>query len=223
LQGLFDADVVLSPTIQDFIKGTMFEAYPVSLRIDSVDFVTILYSLGILCYMILYHATVNSIKTDRNQVSMEEPITNQQINSDYIFNDLFFWLLVLLVIFVILEISCPISMVYVSFFFALSFAMLLYTTCSLANTELLVLRNISMFLWVLQAIGVVILTNASVLDGFCILFVNVFFAIFYYISVIEPNMTIVKFLNMRIWCTLLVNFCFVLIYINNIICIDTTK
>lgn len=201
----------------------MFEAYPVSLRIDSVDFVTILYSLGILCYMILYHATVNSIKTDRNQVSMEEPITNQQINSDYIFNDLFFWLLVLLVIFVILEISCPISMVYVSFFFALSFAMLLYTTCSLANTELLVLRNISMFLWVLQAIGVVILTNASVLDGFCILFVNVFFAIFYYISVIEPNMTIVKFLNMRIWCTLLVNFCFVLIYINNIICIDTTK
>jgi len=35
-------------------------------------------------------------------------------------------------------------------------------------------------------------------------------------------MTVIKFLNMRVWCTLLVNFCFVLIYINNTICIDIT-
>jgi len=47
-------------------------------------------------------------------------------------------------------------------------------------------------------------------------------AIFYYISVIEDKMTVIKFLNMRVWCTLLVDFCFVLIYINNIICIDIT-
>jgi hypothetical protein len=172
--------------------------------------------------MILYHATVHRVKTDRRQISLEETITNEQINKDYIFNDLFFWLLVFMVMFVILEICCPISIVYISFFFSLSFSFLLYTTCSLASTEIVVLRSIALFFWVLQAIGIIVLTNATVLDGLCILFVNVVFAIFYYVSVIEDKMTIVKFLNMRIWCILLVNFCFVLIYINNIICIDIT-
>jgi len=213
---------VLSDSIQDFIKTTISDAYPISLRIDSVDFVTILYSLGVVCYMILYHATVHRVKTDRRQVSLEETITHEQINKEYVFNDLFFWLLVFMVMFVILEISCPISIIYISFFFSLSFSFLLYTTCSLAGTEIVVLRSIALLFWVLQAIGIIVLTNATVLDGSCILFVNIVFAIFYYISVIEDKMTVVKFLNMRVWCTLLVNFCFVLIYINNIICIDVT-
>ena len=172
--------------------------------------------------MILYHATVHRVKTDRRPISLEETLTTEQINKEYIFNDLFFWLLVFMVMFVILEISCPISIVYVSIFFALSFSFLLYTTCSLAGTEIVVLRSIAMFLWVLQAIGIIVLTNATVLDGSCILFVNIVFAIFYYISVIEEKMSVIKFLKMRVWCTLLVNFCFVLIYINNIICIDIT-
>ena len=213
---------MLSDSIQDFIKTTISDAYPISLRIDSVDFVTILYSLGVVCYMILYHATVHRVKTDRRQVSLEETITHEQINKEYVFNDLFFWLLVFMVMFVILEISCPISIIYISFFFSLSFSFLLYTTCSLAGTEIVVLRSIALLFWVLQAIGIIVLTNATVLDGSCILFVNIVFAIFYYISVIEDKMTVVKFLNMRVWCTLLVNFCFVLIYINNIICIDVT-
>ena len=213
---------MLSDSIQDFIKTTISDAYPISLRIDSVDFVTILYSLGVVCYMILYHATVHRVKTDRRQVSLEETITHEQINKEYVFNDLFFWLLVFMVMFVILEISCPISIIYISFFFSLSFSFLLYTTCSLAGTEIVVLRSIALLFWVLQAISIIVLTNATVLDGSCILFVNIVFAIFYYISVIEDKMTVVKFLNMRVWCTLLVNFCFVLIYINNIICIDVT-
>jgi len=64
---------------------------------------------------------------------------------------------------------------------------LLYTTCSLAGTEIAVLRSIALFFWVSQAIGIIVLTNATVLDGSCILFVNIVFAIFYYISVIEKK------------------------------------
>jgi len=220
LQGLFDADVVLSDKIQLFIKNTILDAYPISLRIDSVDFVTIIYSLGVMCYMILYHATVNRVKTENRNISVEDVITINQINTEYMLNDLFFWLLVFIVTFIVLEISCPVSIQCVSIFFSLSFTMLLYTTCSLADTQLVILRSIALFFWTIQAITVIVLTNASVLDGSCILFVNIIFGIFYYISVIEEKMTIIKFLNMRAWCSVLVNFCFILIYINNIICID---
>jgi len=80
LQGLFDADVVLSDKIQLFIKNTILDAYPISLRIDSVDFVTIIYSLGVMCYMILYHATVNRVKTENQNISVEDIITINQIN-----------------------------------------------------------------------------------------------------------------------------------------------
>ena len=85
-QGLFDADVVLSNSIQEFIKTTISDAYPISLRIDSVDFVTIIYSLGVVCCMILYHATVHRVKTDRRQISLEENLTNEQINKEYVFS-----------------------------------------------------------------------------------------------------------------------------------------
>jgi len=212
--------VVLSENIQVFIKNTILDAYPLSLRIDSVDFIAIIYSLGILCYMILYHATINRIKTESETISIDEKMTLKQINADFILNDLFFWLLVFIVVFIILEISSPVSIQYVSFYLAFSFAMLLFTTCSLAYTELVVLRSISLFIWGVQALIIIVMTNASVLDGSCLLFVNIFLAIFYYMSVVEQKMTIIKFLNMRIWCSLLLNFSFVLIYINNIICID---
>ena len=108
-------------------------------------------------------------------------------------------------------------MQYVSFYLAFSFAMLLFTTCSLAYTELVVLRSISLFIWAVQALIIIIMMNASVLYGLCSLFVTIFLAIFYYMSIVEQKMTIIKFLNMRLWCSLLLNFCFVLIYINNII------
>ena len=212
--------MVLSENIQVLIKNTILDAYPLSLRIDSVDFIAIIYSLGILCYMILYHATINRIKTESETISIDEKMTLKQINADFILNDLFFWLLVFIVVFIILEISSPISIQYVSFYLAFSFAMLLFTTCSLAYTELVVLRSISLFIWGVQALIIIVMTNASVLDGSCLLFVNIFLAIFYYMSVVEQKMTIIKFLNMRIWCSLLLNFSFVLIYINNIICID---
>jgi hypothetical protein len=127
LQGLFDADVVLSDKIQLFIKNTILDAYPISLRIDSVDFVTIIYSLGVMCYMILHHATVNRVKTENRNISVEDVITINQINTEYMLNNLFFWLLVFIVIFIVLEISCPVSIQCVSIFFSLSFTMLLYT------------------------------------------------------------------------------------------------
>ena len=170
--------------------------------------------------MILYHATINRIKTESETISIDEKMTLKQINADFILNDLFFWLLVFIVVFIILEISSPVSIQYVSFYLAFSFAMLLFTTCSLAYTELVVLRSISLFIWGVQALIIIVMTNASILDGSCLLFVNIFLAIFYYMSVVEQKMTIIKFLNMRIWCSLVLNFCFVLIYINNIICID---
>ena len=70
----------------------------------------------------------------------------------------------------------------------------------------MILRSMALFFWAIQAITVIVLTNASVLAGSYILFVNIIFGIFYYISIIEKKMTVMKFLNMRAWSSVLVNF-----------------
>ena len=65
-KGLFDADIVLSPKIQEFVSDSITKALPWTLNIDSVDLVTILYSLGVLCYGVLYHATAEKLKNNDN-------------------------------------------------------------------------------------------------------------------------------------------------------------
>jgi len=63
-KGLFDADIVLSPKIQNFVSISIANAFPWVLNIDSVDLMTILYSLGVLCYGVLYHATTEKLRNN---------------------------------------------------------------------------------------------------------------------------------------------------------------
>jgi len=38
--------------------------------------------------------------------------------------------------------------------------------------------------------------------------------------VVEKDLTIIKFLNVRLWTTIVLNLCFLMIYVNNVISID---
>ena len=65
-----------------------------------------------------------------------------------------------------------------------------------------------------------IMTDASILDGSCLLLIDIMLAIFFYINVVEKEMTVIKFLNVRLWTTVFLNFCFVMVYVNNVFSID---
>ena len=77
-KGLFDADIILSPKIQEFVSDSITKAFQRTLNIDSVDLVTILYSLGVLCYDVLYHATTKKLKNNDN-MSEDTMITSKHI------------------------------------------------------------------------------------------------------------------------------------------------
>jgi len=65
-----------------------------------------------------------------------------------------------------------------------------------------------------------IMTDASILDGSCLLFIDIMLAIFFYINVVEKEMTVIKFLNVRLWTTVFLNFCFLMVYVNIVFSVD---
>ena len=218
-KGLFDADIILSPKIQDFITVSIGQAFPWILNIDSVDLVTILYSLGVLCYGVLYHATTEKLK-DNDDMSEDTMITAQHINNEFLLLDGFFWLVVFLLVFVLLELTSSVSMLFVSVLGALNYTLFLYVSCCTLFCTVDVLQPIAIFMWVLHAVLILVVTDASVLDGSCLIFIHITLAIFYYINVVEKDLTIIKFVNVRLWTTVLLNVCFIIVYVNNVISID---
>jgi len=218
-QGLFDADIVLSPTIQDFVSTSISEAFPWRLNIDSLDLVAILYSMGVLCYGVLYHATTEKMRRN-DDVSEDSMVTPAHINNEFLLSDCFFWLVLFLLMFVLIELASSISSVALSVLCACNYTLLLYLACAASYCPIEVVKPITLFMWSVHAVLLLVVTDASVLDGSCLIFIDITLAIFYYINVVEKDMTIIKFLNVRLWATVMLNFCFIMVYVNNVLCID---
>jgi hypothetical protein len=218
-KGLFDADIVLSPKIQDFVATSIANAFPWVLNIDSVDLIAILYSLGVLCYGVLYHATTEKLRSNED-LSEDSMITPDHINKEFMLADCFFWLVLFLLSFVLVEIASPISMLPLSILCACNFTVLLYLACSAAYCTIEVVKPVAIFMWVVHAVLMLIVTDASILDGSCLIFMDITLAIFYYINVVEKDMTVIKFLNVRLWTVVFLNFCFLMVYVNNVLSID---
>ena len=218
-KGLFDADIVLSPKIQNFVSISIANAFPWVLNIDSVDLMTILYSLGVLCYGVLYHATTEKLRNN-DDLSEDTMITTEHVNKDFLLPDCFFWVVLFLLIFVLLEIASSVSMISFSLVHAVNFTVLLYLACAAAYCTVEVVKLVAVVMWTVHAILMLLVTDASILDGSCLIFIDITLAIFYYINVVEKDMTVIKFLNVRLWATVLLNFCFLMVYVNNIDCID---
>jgi len=218
-KGLFDADIVLSAKIQEFVSTSVANAFPWVLNIDSVDLITIVYSLCVLCYGVLYHATTEKLRSN-DDLSEDSMVTPDHINKEFMLADCFFWLVLFLLLFVLVEIASPVSMLPVSVLCACNFTVLLYLACSAAYCPIEVVKPVAIFMWVVHAILMLIVTDASILDGSCLIFIDITLAIFYYINVIEKDMTVIKFLNVRLWTIVFLNFCFLMVYVNNVLSID---
>ena len=218
-KGLFDADIVLSPKIQEFVTTSVASAFPWTLNIDSVDLITILYSLGVLCYGVLYHATTEKLR-DNDNLSEDSMITPEHINKEFMLSDCFFWVVLFLLMFVLLEVASSVSMTATSVICACNFTVLLFLACASAHCPVEVVKSIALFMWVVHAVLMLVVTDASILDGSCLIFIDITLGIFYYINVLEKDMTVIKFLNVRLWTTVFLNFCFIMVYVNNVLSID---
>ena len=147
-------------------------------------------------------------------------ITTEHVNKDFLLPDCFFWVVLFLLIFVLLEIASSVSMISFSLVHAVNFTVLLYLACAAAYCTVEVVKLVAVVMWTVHAILMLLVTDASILDGSCLIFIDITLAIFYYINVVEKDMTVIKFLNVRLWATVLLNFCFLMVYVNNIDCID---
>jgi len=218
-KGLFDADIVLSPRIQEFVTSSVASAFPWTLNIDSVDLITILYSLGVLCYGILYHATTEKLR-DNDNLSEDSMITPEHMNKEFLLSDCFFWVVLFLLILVLLEVASSVSMMFISVICACNFTVLLFVACTAGYCPIEVVKSVALFVWAVHAVLMLVVTDASILDGSCLIFIDITLGIFYYINVVEKDMTVIKFLNVRLWTTVFLNFCFIMVYVNNVLSID---
>jgi hypothetical protein len=218
-KGLFDADIVLSPKIQEFVTTSVASAFPWTLNVDSVDLITILYSLGVLCYGVLYHATTEKLR-DNDNLSEDSMITPEHINKEFLLSDCFFWVVLFLLMLVLQEVASSVSMMLISVLCACNFTVLLFLACTAGHCPIEVVKSAALFVWAVHAVLMLVVTDASILDGSCLIFIDITLGIFYYINVVEKDMTVIKFLNVRLWTTVFLNFCFIMVYVNNVLSID---
>jgi len=218
-QGFFDANIILSPRIQDFVTSSVTSAFPWSLNIDSADFATVLYSLLVVCHCILYRTTIDKLETN-SDVCAETPLTADHINNNFCLSDWIFWFILFVQIFLVLEICAPVSIVYVSILYSLNYTILLYVACCAVFCPIHTVKFATVAVWSAYAFLILMFTDASILDGICLVIMNIILFVFYYLAVVEPGMTVVKFLNMRLWTVTFLNFFFIVIYINNMICME---
>ena len=218
-KGLFDAIIIMSPKILTFVSESISLAFPWVLNIDSVDLVTILYSMGVLCYGVLYHAMTEKLKNN-DDMSEDTMIMAEHVNNKFMLLDGFFWVVLFLLVFVLLELTSSISMLFISVLGACSYTFFLFVACMSLFCAVKAIQPLALFAWVVHAVLILIVTDVSLLDGSCLILINITLAIFFYINVVEKDLTIIKSLNVRLWSIVFLNLCFTLVYVDSIISID---
>ena len=159
-----------------------------------MDLVTILYSLGVLCYGELCHATTEKLQNNNN-MSEDTIITSEHINNEFLLVDGVFWLALFLLVFVLIELAASISMILNLMLCSCNFTLLLYLACTSSFCSVQLVKPLTPFMWEVHAILMLIVTNVSILDGSCLLFIDLTLAFSFYIKVVEKEMTVIKFLN----------------------------
>ena len=212
-QGMFDIHLVFTDEIHTLILESVKDIYSFRLSVDCTDSLIVFYSFGVLCFSILFF-TINEKTDDKMNAYNSELITTEQIQNDLFFFDILYWFLLCILLYIILDISIPVSNTYVSIWISFVYTAFLFQCCNIANMGTL-FRGISLSLWGIQALMILLITNISVFNGSCILWFNLIGFIFYYVNVVEGDLVYTKFIHARLYACVLYNICFIFIYLNN--------
>jgi hypothetical protein len=130
--GMFDSHLVFHSKVGEFLDEQLQIAYPFKLSIDSLDSIVLVYSIGLLCYAILYTSLISKIESNTG-LGETESITVEKLTEDVLLFDTFFWVILLCVIYITIDISMPVSNSYVTFWMSQIYVILLYNACITAD------------------------------------------------------------------------------------------
>ena len=74
-------------------------------------------------------------------------ITSEHINNECLLVDGFFWLVLFLLVFVLIELAASISMIPISILCACNFTLLLYLACTSSFCSIQVVKPLTLFMW----------------------------------------------------------------------------
>ena len=218
--GMFDSRFVLHSDIENLLKDSVREAFPIALRIESLDSVVLLYSLGVSMMALFFYSLRKKLKQTSNY-DEGDLMKQGEVPSDLLIFDTIFWFVFFIYVYIMIDSSAVVTIPIVSLWQTLVYITPLYVTNYPTPTP----RHLIFVLQVAWGMHVMLLTSsnhASVSIGGPFLVSHLCTAIFTYISVAE-HMTIVKFCNLRLWSTVFFCSLFLFVYSNNVIFIQNTE
>lgn len=218
--GMFDSRFVLHADIEKLLKNNLQEAYPIALRIESLDSVVLLYSLSVSLMALFFFSLRKKLKVSSNY-DEADLLKNGEIPSDLLIFDAIFWFVLFFYAYIMIDASSAVTVPIVSLWQALVYVTPLYV----ANYPTQTPKHVIFALLGAWGMHVMLLTSSnhsSVSIGGPFLVSHLCTAIFTYISVAE-HMTVVKFCNQRLWSAVFFSVLFLFVYCNNVIFIPGTQ
>lgn len=209
--GMFDSRFVMEAEIQRFLQGTVSDAFPWKLEIESLDSCILFYSLLSACLGFLYYNVYS--RTMCSEEKQDEPM-QAMMNGDVLLFDSLYWFVQFLFNFILLDICSAVTIPVVAAWQALIYTTLLYIVCHPSempkHSQLLVI-----FIWAMHTFLQTSFSHAGISEGGISLICHLINLIVCYITLVE-KMDLPKFLNLRIWSCLLCNVIFLFVYTFNI-------
>ena len=213
-QGMFDAHVVFSDDFSDFMLNNAYDAYSLQVNVDSIDSAVLVYSLLVMCYAILHYCIIDGHQYEQPP-RVDQQMTTKLIDDELMLYDSCFWVILAISVYILVEVASAISNSALSMFIALSYVFLMCSACTLSDpSKWYKFANI---LALICTAGIIsYCTKSTVFAGLVLLIFHTILGILYYVHNAEHNMTLYKFIHIRLWCIVCTNICVSALYSTSI-------
>ena len=211
--GMWDARFILHAEIQNLLRKNIIQSFPWTFDIESIDSFVLIYSLLLVCFAVLFHSLKQKLNNPYHECPQSEN-GEMILSGDILLFDTLFWLIMTMYFFILTDVSNVISIPIFSFWQSLLYVSLVYvisTPSNIPKHNRLLILGVLLFSVLIQTTS----SHPSMSTGGILIISNVSILAFLYISVVE-KCDMAKFLNIRLWCMVFLNFLFLIFYFDNV-------
>ena len=205
-------------------------AYPWQVRVESLDSFVIIYSMAVVCYAMLFYtinarcqrsfselATSDSTEEQLGEeiVQADTIVSSKMANEELLLYDSVYWGLNFTVVFLVADITAPISVPSGIAWSCVGYVVAMYIVCQPCKIGP-VPQTVLLLFFLLHMVCITVACNASILNGLSLLVVHMCNVIFIYIHIAEGCVTYIKYINARFWGVVALNICITFTYCSNI-------
>lgn len=212
--GIFRPQVTMAPEVARFLVESYDAASPRELIISGLDNVVLLYSIFVLVLCIVYHSIEQKFKED-GEYDPHTTVKSAQVGSDVLLYDAVFWLNNTFVVFIFMYLITAVAQPGLFLCIAVAYSFCLY--CAVARDAPPTVYTPACVLAVVVAVGAKSISNVGFFTGFFAVIIDVANAFFVYIHLCDANLTYLKFLNARLWTSVLQSFCLLSMYVSSVV------